>query len=99
MMFGDVRLICVRKTIGDARDDISAGLEVEKYHPSLPTNGGSPTTDVDYSTEEASGVLVQVDGQRQHASDSEELKKKGVYFADLHTALQEQPELSSVPTS
>ena len=69
------------------------GLEVEKYHLSLPTNGGSPTTDVDYSTEEASGVLVQVDGQRQHASDSEELKKKGVYFADLHTALQEQPEL------
>ena len=69
------------------------GLDVEKYHPSLPTNGGPRIADVDYSDEEASGVLVQVDGQRQHASDSEELKKKGVYFADLHTALQEQPEL------
>ena len=36
---------------------------------------------------------MQVDGQLQHTSDPETLKKKGVYFAHLHTALQEQPEL------
>ena len=92
-MCGDGRLICGPKTTGDARDGTFRGLDVEKYHPSLPTNGVPFTADVDYSNEEASGVLVQVDGQRQHAADSEELKKKGVYFADLHTALQEQPEL------
>ncbi len=72
------------------------GLDVEKYHPSLPTNGG-PSSEVGAGLPspyaETAGVLVQVDGQRQHISDSEELKKKGVYFADLHTALQEQPEL------
>ena len=92
-MCGDGRLICGPKTTGDARGGTLRGLDVEKYHPSLPTNGVPFTADVDYSNEEASGVLVQVDGQRQHAADSEELKKKGVYFADLHTALQEQPEL------
>lgn len=75
-------------------------LNVEKYRPSLPTNGEPSAVDVPETglpglpyAEEASGVLVQVDGQRQHISNSEELKKKGVYFADLHTALQEQPEL------
>ena len=73
------------------------GLDVEKYHPSLQTNGR--LSDVDVGTgllsphAETAGVLVQVDGRLQHTSNSEELKKKGVYFADLHTALQEQPEL------
>ena len=65
---------------------------VEKYHPSVP-NGAVSSKDIDYSETETAGVLVQVDGQRQYASDSEMLKEKGVYFADLHTALQEQPEL------
>jgi len=69
------------------------GLNVETYRPSLPTNGEPPAEDVNYSDEEAPGVLVQVDGQLQHSSSTEDLKKKGVYFADLHTALQEQPEL------
>ena len=68
------------------------GFAVEKYHPSVP-NGAVSAKDVDYSEAETAGVLVQVGGQRQHASDSEILKEKGVYFADLHTALQEQPEL------
>ena len=68
------------------------GFAVEKYHPSVP-NGGVSSKDVDYSEAETAGVLVQVDGQRQYASDSEILKEKGVYFADLHTALQAQPEL------
>ena len=68
------------------------GFAVEKYHPSVP-NGAVSSKDVDYNEAETAGVLVQVDGQRQYASDSEMLKEKGVYFADLHTALQEQPEL------
>ena len=38
-------------------------------------------------------MLVQVDGQLQYASTTETLKKKGIYFADIRTALQEQPEL------
>ena len=65
---------------------------VDRYHPSVP-NGMGFAENVDYSGEETAGVLVQVDGQRQHTSDSEILKEKGVYFAGLHTALQEQPEL------
>ena len=68
------------------------GFAVEKYHPSVP-NGAVSSKDVDYSEAETAGVLVQVDGQCQYASDSEMLKEKGVYFAGLHTALQEQPEL------
>ena len=68
------------------------GFAVEKYHPSVP-NGAVSSKDVDYNEAETAGVLVQVDGQRQYASDSEMLKEKGIYFADLHTALQEQPEL------
>ena len=69
------------------------GFALEKYHPSVPVNGGLSTEDLDYSDEETAGVLVQVDGQLQHASEAEVLKKKGVYFAHLHTALQERPEL------
>lgn len=65
---------------------------VDRYHPSVP-NGMGFAENVDHSGEETAGVLVQVDGQRQHTSDSEILKEKGVYFAGLHTALQEQPEL------
>ena len=68
------------------------GFAVEKYHPSVP-NSAVSSKDVDYSEAETAGVLVQVDGQCQYASDSEMLKEKGVYFAGLHTALQEQPEL------
>ena len=69
------------------------GFSVEKFHPSVPTNGGVPSENTDDSDEEAAGVLVQVDGHLQHISDVEALKKKGIYFAHLHTALQEQPEL------
>ena len=65
---------------------------VDRYHPSVPNGTVSPEA-VDYSEAETAGVLVQVDGQCQHTSDSEILKEKGVYFADLHTALQAQPEL------
>ena len=69
------------------------GFALEKYQPSVPTNGGLSAEDLDDNDEETAGVLVQVDGQLQHASETEELKEKGIYFAHLHTALQEQPEL------
>ncbi len=69
------------------------GFALEKYNPNAPTNGKSPVKDIDNNNEDTAGVLVQVDGQLQHTSDAETLKKKGIYFADLHTALQEQPEL------
>ena len=96
-MFGDVRLICGPQDYWRRTRRYLRGLDVEKYHPSLPTNGGPSSETVaaglPSSYAETAGVLVQVDGQRQHASDNEELKKKGGYFADLHTALQEQPEL------
>ena len=72
------------------------GLAVEKYRPSVPNGKVSPE-DVGAGSPspyaETAGVLVQVDGQRQHISAAEVLTEKGVYFADLHTALQEQPEL------
>ena len=69
------------------------GFALEKYYPNVPTNGKLIAKDIDNNNEETAGVLVQVDGQLQHTSDPETLKKKGVYFAHLHTALQEQPEL------
>ena len=72
------------------------GFAVDKYHPSLPNGAVSSEvggTGLPRSSEETAGVLVQVDGQRQHVSDSEILREQGVYFADLHTALQARPEL------
>ena len=69
------------------------GLALEKYHPNIAANGGRSAEDLDFNDEETAGMLVQVDGQLQHASETEILKKKGVYFAHLNTALQERPEL------
>lgn len=69
------------------------GFTLEKYQPSIPANGGLSAEDLGDNDEETAGILVQVDGQLQHAAETEELKKKGVYFAPLYTALQEQPEL------
>ena len=70
------------------------GFTLEKYYPNVPANGECSVENVDDNDEETAGVLVQVDGQLQHiSSDAEALKEKGVYFAHLHTALQEQPEL------
>ena len=69
------------------------GFALEKYYPSAPTNGKLLAKDTDDNTEDTAGVLGQVDGQLQYTSDAETLKRKGIYFAHLHTALQEQPEL------
>ena len=42
---------------------------------------------------EVSGLIVQQDGMAVHAALSEELRRKGVYFASLSTALKERPRL------
>lgn len=68
------------------------GFTVDNYHPAAETNGDA-SVDVPADSDGAAGVLVQTDGQLQHASSSAELEKKGVYFADLHTALKERDEL------
>ena len=65
---------------------------VDNYHPAAETNGDA-SVDVPADSDGAAGVLVQTDGQLQHASLSAELEKKDVYFADLHTALKERDEL------
>ncbi len=64
------------------------GFDVEKYHPAGETNGSEPTK-VDNET----GVYVQVDGQPEHTYLSPELEKQDVYFADLHTAINERGDL------
>ena len=70
-----------------------SGFALEKYHPNVATNGDALREALPHDSEETAGVLVQADGQLQHASLSAELEKKGVYFADLHTALKERSEL------
>ncbi len=64
------------------------GFAVENYHPAAETNG-SASVEVD----DGAGVIVQVDGKPQHTYLSPEVKKKDVYFADLHTALKERGDL------
>lgn len=69
------------------------GFALEKYSPSARPNGKPLAEHLNDNDEETAGVLVQVDGHPQHSSATATLKKKGVYFAHLHTALQERPEL------
>ena len=69
------------------------GFALEKYYPNVPTNGELSAENIIYNAEGTAGLLVQVDGQLQYSSDAQTLKEKGIYFAHLPTALQEQPEL------
>jgi len=64
------------------------GFTVENYRPAAETNGSAST-----EVEDGSGVIVQVDGNPQHTYLSPELEKKDVYFADLHTALNQRGDL------
>ena len=65
---------------------------VENYHTAAEINGGA-SAERHEGIEDAAGVIVQVDGQLQHATLSAPLEKQDVYFADLHTALNEHEEL------
>lgn len=64
------------------------GFAVENYRTTANGNGN-----VSAQVDEGEGVLVQVDGTPQHTYLSPELEKKDVYFADLHTAINERGDL------
>ncbi|MDE0317287.1 MAG: Fe-S cluster assembly protein SufD [Candidatus Poribacteria bacterium] len=68
------------------------GFAVENYHPAIGLNGDT-SVEVPKDSEDAAGVILQLDGQHQHTSLSAELEKQDVYFADLNTALKERDEL------
>ena len=64
------------------------GFDIEKYNPTGETNGTKPV-----KVDDEMGVHVQVDGHTEHTYLSPELEKKDVYFADLHTAINERGDL------
>ena len=64
------------------------GFAVENYHFAAETN-----SDALVKVGDSEGVYVQVDGHPQYTYLSPALKKKDVYFADLHTALMERGNL------
>ena len=68
------------------------GFAVDNYRPAIGLNGDT-SVEVPKDSEDAAGVILQLDGQHQHTSLSAELEKQNVYFADLHTALKEHDEL------
>lgn len=68
------------------------GFAVENYYPAIGLNGDA-SVEMPKDSEDAAGVILQLDGQHQHTSLSAELEKQDVYFADLHTALKERDEL------
>lgn len=64
------------------------GFAIENYRPAANGNGNTSV-----QVDDVTGVYVQVDGTSQHTYLSPELKKKDVYFADLHTAIKERDDL------
>lgn len=67
------------------------GFAVDNYHPSAPAASPHPTRS--YEDSETAGALVQVDGQTLQQPLATALGEKGVYFADIGTALKEREEL------
>lgn len=67
------------------------GFAVDNYHPSAPSLG-VPSDSV-HKDDEIAALLAQVDGQTQQHTLSAALAEKGVYFADIGTALKEREEL------
>ncbi len=64
------------------------GFAVENYSTTANSNGNASV-----QVDEGAGVYVQVDGHPKHTYLSPELEKKGIYFADLHTAIKERGDL------
>ena len=64
------------------------GFAVENYRTTANGDGN-----ISAQVDEGEGVIVQVDGTSQHTYLSPELEKKDVYFADLHTAINERGDL------
>lgn len=67
------------------------GFAVDNYHPSVPSV--SAPSDSVHEDDEIAALLAQVDGQTQQHTLSAALAEKGVYFADIGTALKEREEL------
>lgn len=67
------------------------GFAVDNYHPSAPSV--SAPSDSVHKDDEIAALLAQVDGQTQQHTLSAALAQKGVYFADIGTALKEREEL------
>lgn len=67
------------------------GFAVDNYHPSAPSL--SVPSDSVHKDDEIAALLAQVDGQTQQHTLSAALAEKGVYFADIGTALKEREEL------
>ena len=67
------------------------GFAVDNYHPSVPSV--SALSDSVHEDDEIAALLAQVDGQTQQHTLSAALAEKGVYFADIGTALKEREEL------
>lgn len=67
------------------------GFAVDNYHPSVPSVSAS--SDSVHEDDEIAALLAQVDGQTQQHTLSAALAEKGVYFADIGTALKEREEL------
>lgn len=67
------------------------GFAVDNYHPSAPSASPRPTRS--HEDNETAGALVQVDGQTLQQPFATALAEKGVYFADIGTALKEREEL------
>ena len=67
------------------------GFAVDNYHPSAPSV--SAPSDSAHKDDEIAALLAQVDGQTQQHTLSAALAEKGVYFADIGTALKEREEL------
>ena len=67
------------------------GFAVDNYHPSVPSV--SAPSDSAHEDDEIAALLAQVDGQTQQHTLSAALAEKGVYFADIGTALKEREEL------
>lgn len=77
------------------------GLELEQYQPvALAPNGNlmradsvmSDTLAAQVPSSRSSGVIALQDGCVVEHAQSKELVRKGVYFADINTALQERPD-------
>ena len=64
------------------------GFAIENYQTTANGNGNTSV-----QVDEGESVYVQVDGTPQHTYLSPELEKKDVYFADLHTAINERGDL------
>ena len=67
------------------------GFAVDNYHPSAPSV--SVSSDSVHKDDEIAALIAQVDGQTQQHTLSAALAEKGVYFADIGTALKEREEL------